>query len=148
VAKIVVFADLTTCKPKHLSTLNIFAQNLNMDSNTGRDTEIKFSIHLDEDNLPESISWSAKDGAVTAPKECQSIAIAIWDKAEKNTLRIDLWTKDMPVDEMHTHFLQNLMTLTDSYFRATNNPDIKEDMLAFCKNQAEKIKKAFEVQGE
>lgn len=130
-----------------MSTFNIFEQNITMSNTKGRDTEINFKVHLDEFNLPENISWSAKDGKETEPKECQSIAIAIWDKEEKNTLRIDLWTKDMPIDEMHTHYLQNLMTLTDSYFKATNNPDIKEDMMEFCKAQAEKIKKSFEVQG-
>jgi gliding motility-associated protein GldC len=30
--------------------------------------------------------------------------LALWDQSYKNTLRIDLWTKDMPVDEMKRFF--------------------------------------------
>ena len=125
--------------------MNIFAQNFEMEKVTGRESEIKFKVHLDDDNLPENISWSASDGQQIEEKACKAMAIALWDKEEKNTLRIDLWTKDMPIDEMHTYFLQNLMTLTDSYYKATANPHIKDDMLAFCKDQAEKIR-AFEAE--
>ena len=115
-----------------------------MSKATGRESEIVFKVKLDDDNLPEKISWTATDGQQQQERECKSIALALWDKEELNTLRIDLWTKDMPIDEMHTYFLQNLMTLTDSYTRATNNPFIKDDMLAFCKDQADKIR-AFEA---
>ncbi len=115
-----------------------------MDKAKGRESEIKFRVQLDEDNLPENIAWSASDGQQIDEKDCKAMAIALWDKEEKNTLRIDLWTKDMPIDEMHTYFLQNLMTLTDSYYRATANPSIKDDMLAFCKDQADKIR-AYEA---
>ena len=116
-----------------------------MANNTGRKTEVKFNINLDDNHLPEKISWTATDGPQEDGKECKAFAIALWDKEEKNTLRIDLWTKDMPIDEMHTFYLQNLMTLTDSYQRATNNPEIKEEMLNFCKAQAEKIRKYEET---
>ena len=115
-----------------------------MEKATGRETEINFRVKLDDNNLPDKITWNATDGQQNDTNECKAIMIALWDKEEKNTMRIDLWTKDMPIDEMHTYFLQNLMTLTDSYFRATNNPSIKEDMLAFCKDQADKIR-AFEA---
>ena len=106
----------------------------------GRETEIRFTVKLDEQILPEAITWKAMDGPQETERECKSMAIALWDKAEKNTLRIDLWTKDMPIDEMHTHYLQNLMTLTDSYVKATKNPAIQEAMMNFCKTQAEKIR--------
>ncbi|MCP4124948.1 MAG: gliding motility protein GldC [Bacteroidetes bacterium] len=111
-----------------------------MNEYKGRETEINFKINLDKDNLPEVITWKASDGPQEEERACKSIAIALWDKEERNTLRIDLWTKDMPIDEMHTYFLQNLMTLSDSYVKATGNPSIKDDMLAFCKDQAEKIR--------
>ena len=32
--------------------------------------------------------------------ESKSAMIAIWDSKENNTMRIDLWTQDMTVDEM------------------------------------------------
>ena len=116
---------------------NIFAQNY---CHMSRETEIKITVKLDADNLPEDITWKASDGPQEEARSAKSIAIALWDKEEKNTLRIDLWTKDMPVDEMHTHYLQNIMTLTDSYQKATANPGIQEAMMKFCREQAEKMK--------
>lgn len=116
-----------------------------MSADKGRETEIRFKVKLDEQNLPEEITWRAMDGPQQEERTCKSMAIALWDKEEKNTLRIDLWTKDMPLDEMHTHYLQNLMTLTDSYFKATKNPTVQQDMMAFCKDQSEKIR-AYEAE--
>jgi gliding motility-associated protein GldC len=128
------------------SIFDIFAPKLStMTEKTGRETEIRFRVKLDENNLPEDISWKATDGPQEEERSCKSIAIALWDKEEKNTLRIDLWTKDMPLDEMHTHYLQNLMTLTDSYHKATGNPGIQQAMMDFCKDQAEKIRE-FEAE--
>ena len=52
--------------------------------------------------------------------------IALWDAKENNTLRIDLWTKDMSVEEMRKFYIQNMMTLSDSYIRATNDTETAE----------------------
>ena len=82
-------------------------------------TEITFTVTVDENNLPHSIKWSAPDTGEAS--ECNSVMIALWDKKENNTLRIDLWTKDMMVDEMKKFFHQNVMTLTDTYVRATGD---------------------------
>ena len=121
---------------------------IKMSDYNGRETEINFKIKLDQNNLPETMTWKASDGPQEEERACKSIAIALWDKEERNTLRIDLWTKDMPIDEMHTYFLQNLMTLSDSYIKATGNPHIKEDMLAFCKAQADKIRQYEEKRNQ
>ena len=61
-------------------------------------TEINFKVTVDENNLPHSIKWDAPDSGEKS--ECKSLMIALWDAKENNTLRIDLWTKDMMVDEM------------------------------------------------
>lgn len=82
-------------------------------------TEINFKVTVDENNLPHAIRWSAPDSGEAS--ECKSVMIALWDAKENNTLRIDLWTKDMMVDEMKKFFHQNVMTLTDTYIRATGD---------------------------
>jgi gliding motility-associated protein GldC len=82
-------------------------------------TEINFKVTVDENNLPYSIQWSAPDSGEAS--ECSSLMIALWDTKENNTLRIDLWTKDMMIDEMKKFFHQNVMTLTDTYMRATGD---------------------------
>lgn len=82
-------------------------------------TEITFKITVDENNLPHLIQWSAPDSGESS--ECKSLMVALWDAKENNTLRIDLWTKEMMVDEMKKFFHQNVVTLTDTYIRATGD---------------------------
>jgi len=82
-------------------------------------TEIIFKVTVDENNLPHNIEWKAPDAGESS--ECKSLMVALWDAKENNTLRIDLWTKDMMVDEMKKFFHQNVMTLTDTYIRATGD---------------------------
>jgi gliding motility-associated protein GldC len=65
-----------------------------------RKTKINFEVQLDSENVPEKILWEASDKPEAAPTETRSISISLWDETQKNTLRIDLWTKDMPIEEM------------------------------------------------
>ena len=62
-------------------------------------SEIKFNIQLDENRVPEKLQWSAQDGGVDT-EDTKAIMLSIWDNKAQETMRIDLWTKDMPVDEM------------------------------------------------
>ena len=82
-------------------------------------TELTFKVTVDENNLPLKIEWNAPDSGEKS--SCKSVMIALWDEKENNTLRIDLWTKDMMVDEMKKFYHQNIMTLTDTYIRATGD---------------------------
>lgn len=82
-------------------------------------TQINFKVTVDENHLPLNIEWDAPDSGEKS--ECKSVMIALWDAKENNTLRIDLWTKDMMVDEMKKFYHQNIMTLTDTYLRATGD---------------------------
>jgi gliding motility-associated protein GldC len=84
-----------------------------------REAEINFKVTIDENNLPQRILWEANEGDEKG--ESKSVMIALWDAKENNTLRIDLWTKDMSVEEMKKFYHQNIMTLTDAYVRATND---------------------------
>jgi gliding motility-associated protein GldC len=87
-------------------------------------TELTFKITVDENNLPLNIKWEAPGSGEKS--ECKSVMIALWDAKENNTLRIDLWTKDMMVDEMKKFYHQNIMTLTDTYIRATGDEKTAE----------------------
>lgn len=82
-------------------------------------SEINFSVTVDENNLPHQIQWKAPDTGESS--ECKSLMVALWDAKENNTLRIDLWTKDMMVDEMKKFYHQNVLTLTDTYLCATGD---------------------------
>lgn len=80
-------------------------------------SEITFKVSLDEHNLPVNIEWQSPE--TNLPTKCKSMMVALWDEKENNTMRIDLWTKDMMVDEMKKFYVQNIMTLTDTYQKAT-----------------------------
>jgi len=101
--------------------------------------EIKLTIQLDDTNVPESILWESTDAQNKEALPVKSMMLALWDQNYKNTLRIDLWTKDMPVDEMKRFFYETLMTMGDSFLRATGEKLIVEDLRDYCAHFADKM---------
>jgi len=101
-------------------------------------SEIKFLVELDENRVPEKLKWTAQDGGVNA-EEAKAIMLSIWDSKAQETLRIDLWTKDMPVDEMKVFFHQTLVAMADTFQRATDDEKMTDTMKDFCDYFAEKM---------
>ncbi len=101
-------------------------------------SEIRFEIELDENKVPEKLTWSAKDGGVEM-QETKAVLLSVWDSKAKEMLRIDLWTKEMPVDEMKIFFHQTLVAMSDTYLRATGDEQMSETMKDFCAYFAEKL---------
>jgi gliding motility-associated protein GldC len=101
-------------------------------------SEIKFNVELDENRVPEKLSWTAQDGGVEL-EEAKAIMLSIWDSKAQETLRIDLWTKDMPVDEMKLFFHQTLVAMSDTFQRATADEKMSDTMKDFCDYFAEKL---------
>ena len=101
-------------------------------------SEIKFLVELDENKVPEKLTWTAQDGGVEA-EEAKAMMLSIWDSKVQETLRIDLWTKDMPVDEMKLFFHQTLVAMSETFRRATNDEKMADTMKDFCDYFAEKL---------
>ncbi len=101
-------------------------------------SEINFKIQLDENRVPEQIFWTAADGGVEN-EVAKAIMLNVWDSKAKESLRIDLWTKDMPVDEMKLFFHQTLVSMTDTYHRATGDEKMAATMKDFSDYFAEKL---------
>ncbi|NJM79603.1 MAG: gliding motility protein GldC [Flavobacterium sp.] len=101
-------------------------------------SEIKFLVELDDNRIPEKLTWSAQDGGVDN-EEAKAMMVSLWDAKAKETLRIDLWTKDMPVDEMKLFFHQTLVAMSDTFERATNDEKMTATMKDFCDYFAEKL---------
>ena len=101
-------------------------------------SEIKFEIELDANRVPEKLFWTAADGGV-AKEEAKAIMLSVWDSKAKETMRIDLWTKEMPVDEMKIFFHQTLVAMTDTFQRATGDEKMAGAMTDFCDYFAEKL---------
>lgn len=93
---------------------------------------ITIGVKMDENRVPESIEWAASDTSAQNSQKAKAFMLSFWDGAEKTALRIDLWTKDMMVDEMADFFFQTMMTMADTYGRATNHKDMVEDMKKFA----------------
>ncbi|AUC22023.1 MULTISPECIES: gliding motility protein GldC [Polaribacter] len=101
-------------------------------------SQINFEIGLDENKVPEEIYWTAKDGGIDN-EESKAIMISVWDHKKKDTLRMDLWTKEMPVDEMKQFYHQTLVSMADSFERATDDQKMSATMRDFCDYFAEKL---------
>lgn len=105
-----------------------------------KESEIKFAIKLDENNVPESLEWEAEDNGETTRRATKALMTSIWDPEEKTTMRIDLWTKDMHMDEMKIFFHQSLVSMADTFERATGEKAITGDLRDYCMHFAEKMK--------
>ena len=93
---------------------------------------IQIDVSLDENRVPENISWHASDTTADNGQKAKAMMLSFWDGAEKTALRIDLWTKDMMMDEMADFFYQTIMTMADTYGRATKQEDLVNEMKKFA----------------
>ncbi len=101
-------------------------------------SKIELIVGLDENRIPETLSWSAQDGGISN-QEAKAMLLSVWDAKSKEALRIDLWTKDMPVDEMKLFFYQTLIAMSDTFNRATQDEKMTATMKDFCDYFAEKL---------
>ena len=89
---------------------------------------ITIDVITDESRVPETIAWSASDTTAEGSQKAKAMMISFWDSAEKAALRIDLWTKDMMVDEMAEFYYQMMVTMADTFSRATGHKEFIEQM--------------------
>jgi len=100
-------------------------------------SEIRYDVKLDANHIPLDIEWYSSDEERT--KKCDAAFLAMWDREDKTTLRLDLWTKEFSMDEMKAFFHQQLLTMADSFQRATGEEAIVEDLRDYCAHFAEKM---------
>jgi gliding motility-associated protein GldC len=101
-------------------------------------SKIEFTVGLDENKVPEKLNWTAEEGGISN-EEVKALMISVWDSKAKDTLRMDLWTKDMPIDEMKQFFHQTLVSMAGTFERATNDAKMTATMRDFCDYFAEKL---------
>ncbi|RMG83196.1 MAG: gliding motility protein GldC [Bacteroidetes bacterium] len=98
-------------------------------------SEIKISVTLDEHHIPEKLEWFADDA--NQQGEVKAAILSLWDSSKKETLRIDLWTKDMLVDEMKMFIHQTFLTMADTYEKATGEQETANEIRKFTERFAE-----------
>lgn len=109
-----------------------------MDEKITKKSDISIQVGLNSNNLPLQMKWNASDGGISnAP--ASAFMLSIWDPNQKNTMKIDLWTKEMTVEEMKQFFHQTLLTMADTFEKATGEHLISEDLRDYCYHFATKM---------
>ncbi|MES2429982.1 MAG: gliding motility protein GldC [Bacteroidota bacterium] len=101
---------------------------------------ITIDVHLDANKVPEMLTWNATGSTADAAQKAKAMCLAFWDGADKTALRIDLWTKDMMMDEMADFYYQMMMTMADTFKRATKQEELSGDMKKFAKEFFDKFR--------
>ncbi|PWT75038.1 MAG: gliding motility protein GldC [Bacteroidetes bacterium] len=99
-----------------------------------KQSSIQIDVLLDADKVPAQISWSASDSTAEQARQAKAMLLAFWDGGDKTALRVDLWTKEMMLDEMADFYYQTLMTMADTYQRATQQTELVNDMKRFARD--------------
>lgn len=105
-------------------------------------SKIQVQINLDEQRIPQNIEWSASDSTAEEAQLARAMMLTFWDPTDKTALRIDLWTKDMMVDEMADFFYQNLMGMGDTFLRATQDQVLANEFKEFAKTFYNKFRES------
>lgn len=101
-------------------------------------SEIKFTVTRDDKKVPEKIDWSASD-VQEQVAESNAVMIALWDGKARNTLRIDLWTKNMMKEDMKKFYHQSFLSMADNFERATGDVEVSQAMRNFAQMLGEKM---------
>jgi gliding motility-associated protein GldC len=102
------------------------------------ESEISVKVTLDADKRPVGIVWSADNAGMETARDARSMMLAFWDRQEKSTMRIDLWTNEMTVEEMQFFFYEALASMADTYQRATSDNENAVSLRNFAKEFGKK----------
>ena len=105
---------------------------------------INFTVELDQNNVPDKILWDATEKPDPGQSETKAISVSLWDHVQKNTLRIDLWAKDMPVKEMKRFYIDCIGGLAQSALRATGDEYMAHRMNELCDELVQHLKDSKE----
>ncbi|MEC9209481.1 MAG: gliding motility protein GldC [Bacteroidota bacterium] len=100
---------------------------------------LKFKVELDENHLPVNIEMNASDVAANED-DIKALMISAWAAQTKETLRIDLWTKDMPINEMFIMYYQTMMGMATTLEKSTGHDKLAGALRDYCKFFAEQTK--------
>lgn len=104
-----------------------------------RESEILIKVRLDNDGVPEKITWTASDKPADAPQDSKAFALSFWEEKANAIMRIDLWTKDMYVGEMKRFFIQNLGGMAETLLNATGDQRMYDEVNALCEKLAKML---------
>lgn len=92
---------------------------------------------MGDDGVSE-IRWEADDAPEPGEQTAKALLLSLWDADARNAMRIDLWTRDMTVEDMNDFFFQTFLTLADTYKTATGDTELMSEIKIFARDFAEK----------
>ena len=101
-------------------------------------SRITIDVTTDANHVPVAMEWTAEDGGIQN-QNASAMALSMWNPKEFAAMRMDLWTKDMSVEEMRSFVVQTMMTLADTYERATSDKDHAQAIRGFTEELAKRI---------
>lgn len=104
-----------------------------------RKSNIVLSITLDEHNVPETITWNASDSPTGKEETTKAFALSIWDDKNHTTMKIDLWTKDMPIDEMKLFYIEAIGGMSETLLSATSDQFMYSEMKKLCEKMMQHL---------
>ncbi len=111
-----------------------------------KDSEINFHVSLDDKSVPDTITWNATEKPTPGDEYTNAIAISIWDEKQSNTLRMDLWTKEMTVDDMKRFAIDSIGGLATSLENATGDKVMSDEIHALCRKLVKHVKESQKQQ--
>jgi gliding motility-associated protein GldC len=100
---------------------------------------LNFAVDLDENHLPINIEMDTSDSA-NNEYNIKALMISAWAAQTKETLRIDLWTKDMPINDMFIMYHQTMIGMAASLEKATGHEKLAGALRDYCEFFAEETK--------
>lgn len=101
-------------------------------------SDISLQVELDENKVPEKMTWHAPDSGVEKA-DTKAAMLSVWDDKAQETLRIDLWTKKMPLDQMKKYIHQNILALADTLERAGGEAELAAELRDYAVEMGEKM---------
>ena len=102
------------------------------------ENKIHIEVKTDENQIPVEINWSAENENIKQ-RTAKAMALAMWDEKNTALMNMDLWTKDMNVEEMRHFICQTMMTLADTFERATSDKAHAEAIRGFTTELAKRV---------
>lgn len=83
---------------------------------------ITIRVELNEDKIPKHIYWQAGDEM--NEQSTKAFFLALFDPNTKDTLRMDLWTTEMTIQDMKFFMHNNIRSMAQSYSKAIQDPKV------------------------
>ena len=98
------------------------------------ESTITIKVKLDESRVPEEIRWSATESTADEERKAKAMMLSFWDGADKAALRVDLCKKEMMLVELADFYYQSMMTMADTFERATHQPELVDELKKFAQS--------------